>query len=349
MSSHESPAVEGDRPPILVTGAAGFIGSHLSRRLLADGFRVVGIDNLNDYYDVRLKLDRLATLKTHDNFRFQQVDLADKPRLTRIFEESGPKWVVNLAAQAGVRYSLTNPDAYVQSNLVGFMNILEGCRHHGVEHLVFASSSSVYGANTSMPFSVHHNVDHPLSLYAATKKSNELMAHTYAHLFRLPCTGLRFFTVYGPWGRPDMALFLFTKAILEGKQIDVFNHGKMRRDFTYIDDIVEGIVRVMRQPARPDPTWSSQHPDPGTSNAPYRNYNIGNNQPVELMDFIRAIEKKLGLEARLNFMEIQPGDVPETYADVSDLARDVGFSPATPIEEGIGSFIDWYRDYFRIP
>ena len=333
------------QPAVLVTGAAGFIGFHLTRRLLDDGHEVIGIDNLNDYYDPKLKFDRLKGLEGRKGFAFHRVDLADKSGLTKVFATTRLPYVVNMAAQAGVRYSLENPDAYVQSNLVGFMNLLEACRHHNVEHLVFASSSSVYGANTKMPFSVHHNVDHPVSLYAATKKANELMAHTYAHLYRLPCTGLRFFTVYGPWGRPDMAMFLFTKAILEGRPIDVFNHGKMRRDFTYIDDIVEGVVRVMRNPAKSNLKWSGDAPDPATSNAPYRNYNIGNHSSVELMHFIRTLETALGRKAQLNFMDIQPGDVPATYADVDDLMRDVGFAPKTSIEEGIKKFVEWYLDY----
>lgn len=332
---------------ILVTGAAGFIGFHLSRRLLSDGHQVAGVDNLNDYYDVRLKTDRLDILKANNRFAFHEVDLADSDRLTPIFKDTRFDVVVNLAAQAGVRYSLINPNAYVNANLVGFCNILECCRHHGVGHLVFASSSSVYGANTKMPFSTHHNVDHPVSLYAASKKANELMAHTYSHLFKLPCTGLRFFTVYGPWGRPDMALFLFTKAILEGQPIKVFNHGRMRRDFTYIDDIIEGVARVMARIPVPNPDWRSDDPDPATSYAPYKIYNIGNNQPVELSDFIAAIEKCLGREAEKDYQDIQPGDVPATYADVDDLIVDVGFKPSTPIETGIARFIEWYRAYYN--
>jgi UDP-glucuronate 4-epimerase len=332
---------------VLVTGAAGFIGFHLSNRLLEMGCRVVGIDNLSPYYDVRLKQDRLAQLEKSDNFCFERIDLADREGMIHVFEQNRFDVAVNLAAQAGVRYSLENPHAYVESNLVGFLNILEGCRHFAVPHLVFASSSSVYGANTKMPFSVHHNVDHPVSLYAASKKANELMAHTYSHLYGLPCTGLRFFTVYGPWGRPDMALFLFTKAILEGQPIKVFNHGRMQRDFTYIDDIVEGVVRVMGKLPEPDPDWNGNRPDPGTSYAPYRIYNIGNNMPVELNRFIETIEKELGTSARKNFMDLQPGDVPATYADVDDLMEAVGFKPATPIEEGIRRFIAWYKAYFR--
>jgi UDP-glucuronate 4-epimerase len=337
-----------DYKTALVTGAAGFIGFHLSKRLLDNGCRVIGVDNLNDYYDPTLKQARLDMLDAHPDFVLERTDLADKEGLESIFKQNRIDVVVNLAAQAGVRYSLTNPGAYVDSNLVGFVNILECCRHHDVKHLVFASSSSVYGANTNMPFSVHHNVDHPVSLYAATKKSNELMAHTYSHLFGLPCTGLRFFTVYGPWGRPDMALFLFTRAILEDRPIDVFNHGKMKRDFTYIDDIVEGVVRVMARIPDPNPDWTGDAPDPGTSYTRYKIYNIGNNQPVELMAFIEAIEKALGKKAKKNFMDLQPGDVPATYADVDDLIADVGFKPATTIEEGIGRFIKWYGDYYNV-
>jgi UDP-glucuronate 4-epimerase len=332
---------------ILVTGTAGFIGFHLAKVLLDRGDEVVGLDNLNDYYDVSLKQARLAQLQSRPNFRFVKTDLADRDGMAALFKTEKFDRVVNLAAQAGVRYSLTNPHAYVDSNLVGFVNILEGCRHNGVQHLVYASSSSVYGSNTTMPFSIHHNVDHPVSLYAASKKANELMAHTYAHLYRLPVTGLRFFTVYGPWGRPDMALFLFTKAILEGKPIDVFNYGKMRRDFTYIDDIVEGVVRTLDNIARPNPDWSGATPDAGTSNAPYRLYNIGNNNPVELLYLIETLEKTLGKTAEKNLLPIQPGDVPATYADVDDLIRDVGFKPSTSIEEGIARFVKWYKEYFR--
>jgi UDP-glucuronate 4-epimerase len=332
----------------MVTGAAGFIGFHLSKRLLDEGYRVFGVDNLNDYYDLQLKKDRLAILEAYPAFSFHRTDLSNAGDLDAIFRENAIDVVVNLAAQAGVRYSLTNPQAYVDSNLVGFVNLLECCRHHGVKHLVFASSSSVYGANTNMPFSVHHNVDHPVSLYAASKKSNELMAHTYSHLFKMACTGLRFFTVYGPWGRPDMALFLFTKAILAGKPIDVFNHGKMRRDFTYIDDIVEGVVRVMKNCPDPNPAWSGDSPDPGTSYVRYKIYNIGNNQPVELLVFISAIESALGKKATKNFMDLQPGDVPSTYADVDDLIRDVGFKPQTSIAEGIEKFVAWYKTYYRM-
>ncbi|MBM4255200.1 MAG: NAD-dependent epimerase [Deltaproteobacteria bacterium] len=333
---------------VLVTGAAGFIGFHVAQRLLARGDSVVGLDNINTYYDVRLKQDRLAHLQEHPRFQFQELDLADRTGMEALFAHHHPERVVHLAAQAGVRYSLTNPHAYVESNLVGFMNILEGCRHHKVHHLVYASSSSVYGANTKMPFSVHDNVDHPVSLYAASKKANELMAHTYSHLYQLPTTGLRFFTVYGPWGRPDMALFMFTKAILEGKPIEVFNEGKMRRDFTYIDDIVEGIIRVLDTIPQPNPAWSGMKPDPGTSKAPYRIYNIGNNQPVELLEFISVLENCIGRKADKRLLPMQPGDVPETFADVDDLMRDVGFRPATPITVGIARFVEWYRNYYKV-
>ncbi len=332
---------------ILVTGAAGFIGFHLSKRLVADGHQVCGLDNLNDYYEVKLKYDRLAQLEQLPGFSFIKMGLEEREPLHQLFASEKFDTVVNLAAQAGVRYSLTNPYAYIDSNISGFINILEGCRHHGVKHLVYASSSSVYGANTTMPFSVHHNVDHPVSLYAATKKANELMAHTYSSLYGIPTTGLRFFTVYGPWGRPDMALFLFTKAILEGRPIDVFNHGKMRRDFTYVDDIVEGIVRVTGNTPKPDSNWSGGAPDPGTSYAPYKIYNIGNNQPVELMRFIEVLEERLGKQATKNLLPIQAGDVPATYADVDDLINDVGFRPATSIEDGIGRFVEWYRGYYN--
>lgn len=330
----------------MVTGTAGFIGYHVAERLLARGDSVLGVDNVNDYYDVGLKRARLARLAPNKNYRFAEIDLADRQALEAQFEEYAPDVVINLAAQAGVRYSLTNPHAYVESNLVGFMNILEGSRHHGVKHLVYASSSSVYGANTTTPFSVHDNVDHPLSLYAASKKANELMAHTYSHLYRLPTTGLRFFTVYGPWGRPDMALFIFTKAILEGRPIDVFNHGDMRRDFTYIDDIVEGVIRTADRPATPNPEWSGASPDPGTSNAPFRVYNIGNNQPVELLKMIEILEDALGMKAEKNLLPMQAGDVPATYADVDALVEDVGFKPATPLEVGVGRFVEWYRGYY---
>lgn len=331
---------------ILITGCAGFIGYHLCKRLLGQGDQVTGIDTLTDYYDVTLKQKRLEMLDQNGNFRFLRLDLADRAAMEGLFREVRFDVVVNLAAQAGVRYSLVNPYSYVDSNVSGFLNILEGCRHGGVKHLVFASSSSVYGANTSMPFSVHHNVDHPVSLYAATKKANELMAHTYSSLFKLPCTGLRFFTVYGPWGRPDMALFIFTKAILEGKPIPVFNFGKMQRDFTYIDDIIEGVVRVMARIPEPNPDWDGAVPDSATSYAPYRLYNIGNNNPVELMRFIEVLESCLGKKAEKHLLPIQPGDVPATYADVADLVRDVGFQPATSIEEGIKRFVDWYLDYY---
>lgn len=331
---------------ILVTGAAGFIGLHLCKRLLDDGNEVIGIDNLNDYYDINLKIDRLKQIEDNKKFKFIKVDLADREALSNIFAENGFDAVVNLAAQAGVRYSLKNPHAYVDSNLVGFVNILEGCRHTNVKHLVFASSSSVYGANTKMPFSVHHNVDHPVSLYAATKKANELMSHTYSSLYNLPCTGLRFFTVYGPWGRPDMALFLFTKAILEGQPIDVFNYGKMQRDFTYIDDIIEGVVRIIDKIPLPDPNWSGDKPDSATSYAPYKLYNIGNNNPVELMKFIEVLEDSLGQKAKKNLLPIQAGDVPATYADVDDLIKDTGFKPATSIQDGIKEFVNWYKAYY---
>lgn len=331
---------------ILVTGAAGFIGYHTAERLLERGDEVIGLDNVNDYYDVRLKEARLARLARHPGFRLERMGLEDREGMARFFASERPERVIHLAAQAGVRYSLTHPHAYVESNLVGFLNILEGCRHNGIQHLTYASSSSVYGANTDMPFSVHGNVDHPLSLYAASKKANELMAHTYSHLYGLPTTGLRFFTVYGPWGRPDMALFLFTKAILEGKPIDVFNHGRMKRDFTYVDDIVEGVVRVSDSTAKPNPEWSGDAPDPGTSRAPYRLYNIGNNAPVELMRMIEVLETCLGRTAVKHMMPLQPGDVPATYADVEDLVRDVGFAPATPIEVGVERFVEWYRGYY---
>jgi UDP-glucuronate 4-epimerase len=337
-----------DYKNVLVTGAAGFIGFHLARRLLASGCRVVGLDNVNPYYSVALKEDRLRQLESHAAFSLARVDLADRAAVERVFGENRFDVVVNLAAQAGVRYSLENPHAYVDANLVGFVNILEGCRRHGVGHLVFASSSSVYGANTRMPFSVHDNVDHPVSLYAASKKANELMAHTYSHLYGLSCTGLRFFTVYGPWGRPDMALFLFTDAILKGRPIQVFNHGRMQRDFTYIDDIVEGVVRVMGRLPSPNPAWSGERPDPGSSYAPYKIYNIGNNQPVALNDFIAVIESVLGRTAQKQYLDMQPGDVPATYADVDDLAADVGFKPATPIRTGIERFVDWYRSYYGV-
>lgn len=333
---------------VLVTGAAGFIGYHLSERLLKAGVEVVGVDNLNPYYEVKLKEGRLRRLEPYEHFSIVKTSLENKQQIYDVFNDNQFDVVVNLAAQAGVRYSLINPQSYVDANIVGFMNILECCRHNQVKHLVFASSSSVYGANTNMPFSVHDNVDHPVSLYAATKKANELMAHTYSHLFSLPCTGLRFFTVYGPWGRPDMALFLFTKAILEGTPIEVFNKGRMRRDFTFIDDIVEGVVRVMSRLPQPNPNWSGDNPDPGTSYAPYRIYNIGNNQPVELTYFIETIENAIGKKAQKILMDLQPGDVPATYADVDDLMVDVGFKPATPIEVGIEKFVEWYKTYYEL-
>ena len=333
---------------ILVTGAAGFIGFHLSKRLLEGGNDVVGLDNLNDYYDVRLKHDRLKQLEGKTGFRFVRLGMEDREVIEQLFVQEKFEYVVNLAAQAGVRYSLKNPHAYISSNIDGFMNILEGCRHTGVKHLVYASSSSVYGANTTMPFSVHHSVDHPVSLYAATKKANELMAHTYSSLYALPTTGLRFFTVYGPWGRPDMAPFLFTRSILEGKAIDVFNYGTMRRDFTFVDDIVEGVVRVIQKVPEGNPAWDAALPDPGSSYAPYRIYNIGNNNPEELMRFIEVLESCLGKKAVMNLLPIQAGDVPATFADIDDLVRDVGFAPSTSLEDGIRSFVTWYRDYYGV-
>ncbi len=331
---------------VLVTGAAGFIGSTLTLRLLKEGYNVCGIDNLNDYYDVNLKKARLDLIKKFSGFDFQQLDLADRGKIEALFASNSFDCVVNLAAQAGVRHSIENPSSYVDSNLVGFGNILEGCRHSKVKHLVYASSSSVYGLNTLMPFSVRHNVDHPISLYAASKKANELMAHTYSYLYKLPTTGLRFFTVYGPWGRPDMALFLFTKAIMENKPIKVFNNGNMQRDFTYIDDIVEGVIRVMKKVPEADPEWSSDSPNPSSSCVPYKLYNIGNNQPVALMEFIRAIETAIGKKAMIDYLPMQPGDVPATYADVGDLIADTGFKPSTPIEKGIQNFVDWYMGYY---
>ncbi len=334
---------------ILVTGAAGFIGFHTSRRLLDAGYDVVGVDVVNAYYDVSLKEARLAELATRKGFTFVRMDLADREAVADLFRRLKPARVIHLAAQAGVRYSIANPYAYLDSNLAAHLNILEGCRHQGVEHLVYASSSSVYGANTAMPFSVHHNVDHPVSLYAATKKANELMAHSYSHLYGLPVTGLRFFTVYGPWGRPDMAIFLFTKAILEGKPIEVYNNGQMRRDFTYIDDIVEGVVRVMERVAAPDPGWSSAVPDPGTSRAPYRLYNIGNSEPVALTHMIDVLERLLGRRAERTMMPMQAGDVLATFADVADLERDIGFKPSTSLEVGLQKFLDWYRSYYGVP
>ena len=331
---------------ILVTGTAGFIGNHLALQLLERGDEVIGVDNLNDYYDVNLKLARLQRIEDHERYVHSKVDIADRETMAEIFEKHQPQRVVNLAAQAGVRYSLINPHAYIESNIVGFTNILEGCRHNQVEHLVYASSSSVYGANEAMPFSVHDNVDHPLSLYAASKKANELMAHTYSHLYRLPTTGLRFFTVYGPWGRPDMALFLFTRAILDGEPIKVFNYGNHRRDFTYIDDIVEGIIRTLDNPAQANPDWTGKNPDPGTSKAPWRVYNIGNQQPVELMKYITILEEKLGKTAQKELLPMQPGDVPDTYANVDALIEDVGYQPGTPIEVGIENFVQWYRSFY---
>jgi UDP-glucuronate 4-epimerase len=332
----------------LITGTAGFIGFNLAKRLLARGVNVVGFDNVNDYYSVQLKRDRLAQLRDFDNFTFVEADLADAETVNGLFAKHDFERVINLAAQAGVRYSLTNPHAYIQSNIVGFTNILEACRHAKTPHLTYASSSSVYGGGTKMPFATTSKVDHPLSLYAATKKSNELMAHTYSHLYGLPTTGLRFFTVYGPWGRPDMALFLFTKAILEGQPIDVFNEGKMSRDFTYIDDIVEGVDRTSEQIAKPDPSWDSDDPNPSSSHAPYRVFNIGNNQPVELSYFIEVIEKGLGVTAKKNLLPMQPGDVPATYADIDALEASVGFRPSTSIETGVSRFIEWYREYYQV-
>jgi UDP-glucuronate 4-epimerase len=333
---------------ILVTGAAGFIGSELCLRFLERGDEVIGIDNHNDYYDPNLKEARLARHLDHPSYKHIRADLADGKTIEDIFSTHKPERVVNLAAQAGVRYSIENPIAYINSNIVGFTYILEGCRKNNVEHLVYASSSSVYGANTQMPFSVHHNIAHPLSLYAASKKSNELMAHTYSHLFNLPTTGLRFFTVYGPWGRPDMALFKFIKSILEGEKIKVFNYGKHRRDFTFIDDIVEGIVRVTDRPSQPNENWDSDNPDPGSSIAPWRVYNIGNNNPVELMDYIKALETALGKTAEKEFLPLQPGDVPDTFADVEDLMKDCGFQPQTSVEDGIKKFVEWYLDYYKV-
>jgi UDP-glucuronate 4-epimerase len=358
---------------ILITGTAGFIGFHLAKRLLAEGFEVVGLDNINDYYDVNLKLGRLAETgieigtghraqgtghraegkgqemiqsSAYPNYRFVQMHLEDREGILELFAAERFDYVVHLAAQAGVRYSLTNPQAYMDANITGTLSILEACRAHPVKHLVYASSSSVYGKNTRMPFSVHHNVDHPVSLYAASKKANELMAHTYSHLFGIPTTGLRFFTVYGPWGRPDMALFLFTKAIVAGEPIDVFNHGDMMRDFTYVDDIIEGVTRVMKRPATPNPLWSGHEPNPGTSEAPYRIYNIGNSSPAKLLDFIKAIEEALGKKAIMNLMPIQPGDVPATWADTTDLERDLGYKPGTSIQEGVKRFVEWYVNYY---
>jgi UDP-glucuronate 4-epimerase len=332
----------------LVTGVAGFIGMHTSLRLLARGERVIGLDNLNDYYDVSLKRARLARLQATFNFGFHQMDVADRDGIAALFKTVKPHRVIHLAAQAGVRYSMSNPHAYIDANVQGFTNILEGCRNNTVQHLVYASSSSVYGGNTALPFSEHHNIDHPISLYAATKKANELMAHTYSHLFGLPTTGLRFFTVYGPWGRPDMALFLFIKAILAGQPINIFNHGNMVRDFTYVDDIVEGVMRVADKPATPNPAFDSASPDPATSNAPYRVFNIGNNQPTPLMDYIRALELALGLTALKNYLPMQPGDVPATAANTDELSAWVGFKPNTTVELGVAQFVDWYRRYYKV-
>lgn len=332
---------------VLITGSAGFIGSHLAKKLISQGHEIIGVDNINDYYDPKLKEDRLKSIGDN-NFTFYKVTLEDADKLEEIFKEQQPDVVVNLAAQAGVRYSLENPRAYIDSNIVGFVNILECCRHYDVKHLIYASSSSVYGANTSKPFSTSDNIDHPLSLYAATKKSNELMAHTYSHLYNLPTTGLRFFTVYGPWGRPDMALFKFTKAIVNDETIDVYNHGNMMRDFTYVDDIVEAISRLVKRPAQPNPEWSGANPDPSSSYAPYKIYNIGNNSPVRLMEFVEAIENKLNKTAKKNYMDLQPGDVPETYANVDDLFRGIDFKPETTIQDGVNNFIDWYLDYYSI-
>ncbi len=333
---------------VLVTGCAGFVGFHVCQRLLSEGDSVWGLDNLNEYYDVNLKKARLARISDHPGFHFVRMDLGEREKIVDFFRKEKFEMVVNLAAQAGVRHSLSDPYAYVDSNLTGFVNVLEGCRHSEVGHLVFASSSSVYGASTRMPFSTHDPADHPLSLYAATKKANELMAHAYAHLYRLPATGLRFFTVYGPWGRPDMALFLFAKAILAGKLVDVFNSGKMRRDFTYIDDVIEAVVRVMERIPQPHSHWSSDTPDPASSSAPYRLYNVGSHRPEELLTLLRILESKLGKKARLNMLPLQPGDAPATYADVNDLERDTGFKPRTPLEEGIERFVEWYREYYGV-
>jgi UDP-glucuronate 4-epimerase len=333
---------------ILITGAAGFIGFHLSKLLLKASYQVIGLDNLDDYYDPKLKEDRLSILQKHNKFSFYKIDLKDKPSVDDIFSKYKPDFVINLAAQAGVRYSIDNPYAYVDSNLIGFMNILEACRHYPVKHLLYASSSSVYGGNKVAPFSTNHNVDHPVSLYAATKKSNELMAHTYSHLYGIPTTGLRFFTVYGPWGRPDMAYFSFTKNIIEGDPIKVFNHGKMERDFTYIDDIVEGVYKLIPLAPKANKEWDESKDDLSTSFAPYKIYNIGNNQPVELMKFINVLEDKIGKEAEKIYMEMQPGDVYRTYADVSDLEKNIDFKPGTSIEDGLGKFVNWYRDYYKI-
>ncbi len=350
MTSHDLPTEILPKEPrtYLVTGAAGFIGMHTSLRLLARGDQVVGVDNINDYYDVTLKESRLGRLTSHPNFTIHKLDVADRQSIAELFAREKLQRVIHLAAQAGVRYSLVNPNAYIDSNLQGFTNILEGCRHNDIEHLAYASSSSVYGGNTKLPFSEHDNVDHPVSLYAATKKANELMAHTYSHLFRLPTTGLRFFTVYGPWGRPDMALFLFTKAMLENKSIDVFNHGKMVRDFTYIDDIVEGIIRVIDKVAEPNLQFDPANSDPASSNAPYRVFNLGNNQPTQLMEYISALEVALGKTAKKNYLPMQPGDVPATSANTDELAAWVGFKSTTAVPQGVAQFVGWYRDYYKV-
>jgi UDP-glucuronate 4-epimerase len=333
---------------VLITGAAGFIGFHLSQKLLSENYKVIGLDNVNDYYDVNLKRSRLKLLQASENFTFHEVDLADSKAVNGVFANNTISYVVNLAAQAGVRYSIVNPHAYIQSNVVGFLNVLEACRHNKIKHLLYASSSSVYGANKNMPFSVHHNVDHPLSLYAASKKANELMAHSYSALYGLPTTGLRFFTVYGPFGRPDMALFLFTKAILENRPIDVYNNGKMMRDFTYVDDIVESLSRLITRVPQPNVSWTGMKPDPATSFAPYQLFNIGNNRPTDLLKFIELIEQRLGRKAQKNYLPLQDGDVPETYADVEDLFATINFKPVTTVEYGVGKFIDWYLDYYQI-
>ncbi len=333
---------------ILVTGAAGFIGFHTCRQLLDSGYDVIGLDNLNDYYDINLKKDRLNILKKKNSFNFHKNDLANKKEIDRIFQEKRPNRVIHLAAQAGVRYSIKHPDVYIQSNIIGTFNILEGCRHNNIEHLVYASSSSVYGLNTNYPFSVQDDVSHPVSFYGATKVSNELMAHSYSHLYDIPTTGLRFFTVYGPWGRPDMAIFLFTNNILTGKPIDVYNNGNMERDFTYIDDIVEGVIRILKKPPLPDPKWNSDQPNPATSSAPYRLYNIGSNSPIKLMDYVNEIEKNLGIQAKLNMMPMQSGDVKKSHADVADLVRDFDYTPEWTIKKGIKNFISWYLDYYKV-
>ncbi len=333
---------------ILVTGAAGFIGFHYAKRLCEEGYDVVGLDIVNDYYDVNLKEGRLQGLSTYDNFTFEKIDLADRLAMERLFKDNQFHTVVNLAAQAGVRYSIENPHAYMHSNVIGFTNILEGCRHNDVKHLIYASSSSVYGANTTLPFATNHNVDHPISLYAATKKANELMAHTYAHLYRLPCTGLRFFTVYGPWGRPDMAMFKFIKAMYDGKPIQIFNNGDMKRDFTYVDDIIESMTRLIDHIAEPDPDWSGDNPNSSSSSAPYRLYNIGNNNPEDLMDLVGIMEELTGIKAEKEFLPMQPGDVYATYANVDDLSQNIGFRPETPLRDGVEKFVDWYKGYYKI-